>query len=384
MSLFRAFPDLTHKINNVRALSALSVVVYHYLIYFFTEQTASAAYAIFAPLEFSFQDFIQNIKDLPFDFGRFAVSEFFLISGFLIPSLLERYPTRLSFFKNRFFRLWPVYAIGLAINVVFVWIACLYNHTDFAYTLYEIMASFFCLRDVLGLPFITGIVWTFEIEIKFLIFCILIYPLIQTASLRKIVFIKGVLFFSLFYGGALLTEFLYETYQIVSPEMDQFFWVFLKTASNFCFLLIGMGFSLFLSKKISQRLFLECFFILSALFLLENYLMYKEHSWIRLMLSSFPALFLFVWYIAKNYQKRSHDIPYLRSISEMSYPLYLIHAIPGYILIYILYDYGVPLFVSICISAFLTFYIAWMVHKFLEKPIRKKWSRKETSPSQEK
>ena len=112
----------------------------------------------------------------------------------------------------------------------------------------------------------------------------------------------------------------------------------------------------------------------------ESYLVYEEKAWMRLLFSFFPALFLFIWYIAKNFPKRSHHIPFLHMISEMSYPLYLIHAIPGYIIVYILYDYGWPLGLSIPVSCALTFILSWSVHTFMEKPIRNRWSRRPPTP----
>lgn len=372
MLIFRSFPNLTHKIDNLRALSALSVVFYHYFIFFFTAQALSATYSIFPPLEFEFQDFINLFRTFPFDLGKFAVAEFFLISGFLIPSLSEKYPTRTAFFKNRFFRLWPIYAIGLVLNLLFIWGACLYNGLDFAHTLYNVIASFLCLRDFLGYPFITGVVWTFEIEVKFFLFCLVLYPLIQKPSPKILVFIKAFLFFVSFY----MVSFFYED-QEPNFYVFQFFKILSQTLNYFCFLLIGMCFSFFLSKKISQKVFIFFCVMLSVLFIVESYFIATASAWNRLLFSFFPALFIFVWYVAKSEPQRFRNSPYLRSISEMSYPLYLIHAIPGYIIVYILYDWGVPLILGILISMVATFLISYWVHLFIEKPIRHSWSRKE-------
>ncbi|MBS0185712.1 MAG: acyltransferase [Proteobacteria bacterium] len=371
MILFHSYPNLSHKINNLRAMSALFVLIYHYFIFFFTAQGLSALYSVFTPLEFPNQDLIQMVKDFPFDLGKFAVAEFFLISGFLVPSLIEKYPTRASFFKNRFFRLWPIYAIGLAINIIFIWGACLYNGLDFVHTLKSVIASFFCVRDFLGYPFITGIVWTFEIEVKFFLFCLVVYPLIQRPSPRGLLFLKTFLFFGCFY----LASLLYED-QKTHFYAYQFFKILSNNLNYFCFLLIGMCFSFFLLKKISQKVFITFCILTSLFFLIESYLIFTPVVWFRIVFSFFPALFLFIWYIAKSEPHKSHHVPILREISEMSYPLYLIHAIPGYIIMYILYDYGFSLPIGIIVACLMSYVLTYVVHHYMEKPIRNKWSRK--------
>ena len=352
-------------------MSALFVLIYHYCIFFFTAQGLSALYSVFTPLEFSNQYFIEMVKDFPFDLGKFAVAEFFLISGFLVPSLIEKYPNRASFFKNRFFRLWPIYAIGLALNMLFIWGACLYNGLEFVHTIESVVASFFSVRDFLGYPFITGVVWTFEIEVKFFLFCLVVYPLIQRPSPRGLLFLKTFLFFACFYLASLFYE---------DQRMNFYAYQFFKTLSNnlnyFCFLLIGMCFSFFLLKKISQKVFITFCVLTSLLFLIESYLIFTPTAWYRTIFSFFPALFLFIWYIAKSEPHKSHHVPILKEISEMSYPLYLIHAIPGYIIMYILYDYGISLPVGIIVACLVSYGLTYVVHHYMEKPIRNKWSRK--------
>ena len=137
-----------------------------------------------------------------------------------------------------------------------------------------------------------------------------------------------------------------------------------------------MCFSFYLSKKISQKVFISFCLIVSALFLIEGYLIFTPLGWFRTLFSFFPALFIFIWYIAKSETQKSHNIPFLRTISEMSYPLYLIHAIPGYIIMYILYDYGIPIPIGIVIACLVSFAFTYVVHHYMEKPIRNKWSRK--------
>src|SRR5271169_3240301 len=147
-------------LDYIRGIAALGVVVYHYFIFFFTNQNFCARLSNFSPIEF-FNPILEQVKDFPFDLGQFSVGLFFLLSGFLVPSLVERYPTRKTLFQNRFFRLWPIFAVGLLINILFVLGGSFYTGNELPYSADMIIASFVCLRDIFDYPYITGIVWTF-------------------------------------------------------------------------------------------------------------------------------------------------------------------------------------------------------------------------------
>src|SRR3990167_2818312 len=160
---------MDQKLNYIRGGAALCVVLYHYGFFFFTNQTFCAQLCFFPPIEFA-HPFIETIESFPFDLGQFAVTLFFLLSGFLSPYLIEKYKTRAAFLRNRFFRLWPIYAVGLLINILSVVAGSFYTGGEWPYSFDHVLASLFCVRDLLGYSYITGIVWTFEIEVKFIIF----------------------------------------------------------------------------------------------------------------------------------------------------------------------------------------------------------------------
>ena len=323
----------------LRSFSAIIVMFYHYLIFFFTHQSFCAHLCCFSPLDLSSFPLVQPLKSFSFDIGRFAVALFFLISGFLMPSLLEKYPTRISFLENRFFRLWPVYVVGLAINLLFIWGACLYNQREFPYLAKQIFASFLCLRDFLDYPFITGVVWTFEIEVHFIIFCTIIYPLLRGLFLKLLIILQPCVFLLCFLLSELLNgqDFLGE----------RFFEIFSANSKFFCFLFLGMYFCLFCTLTAER---------------------FKSY-----LVSYLLALLLFICFMKRQSSSDvNHQIKNISSfVSNISYPLYLIHAIPGYILIYILYNEGIPFLWGVLIAIFFSFLTAFLLHFFIEHPIRK-------------
>ncbi|MCQ4062259.1 acyltransferase, partial [Klebsiella pneumoniae] len=68
---------------------------------------------IFAPpLDVSMPVYLGWLHRLPqFNWGAFGVALFFLISGFVIPFSFVK-ATWLSFLVGRFFRIFPLYAVG--------------------------------------------------------------------------------------------------------------------------------------------------------------------------------------------------------------------------------------------------------------------------------
>ena len=111
--------------------------------------------------------------------GHFGVSLFFLISGFVIPFAFRR-QSRAGFVVARALRLWPTYAVGLTVTLVWLTLAsAAFGHAlphDRAAIAWNYALG---LRDVAGAPSIDGIVWTLEIEIRFYLLCLLIAPFLR-------------------------------------------------------------------------------------------------------------------------------------------------------------------------------------------------------------
>jgi len=352
----------------VRAIAAVGIVLYHYCIFFFKDQAFSAKLSFFPPLDFSDNSFANFLEDFPFDFGRFFVSLFFLLSGFLLPYLAAHYPTRRAFLKNRFFRLWPAYIGGLLVNVLFIWGACVYNNFAFPFSGEALLASFFCLRDVLGYPYITGVVWTFEIEIKFVVFCALFYPLCKKVVPELLLGVKAVLFCLAI--ALLVTVIKYE-----SDGTLFLFTIFKALADNlkfFCFIFLGFVLSLFYQKRITFRRWIWLSLGLLVLFGLENAAMVRVESVFSYMLSYTPGWLFFVIYTwpTPETAEAPKKHPLFSFIADVSYPLYLVHAIPGYIVMYMLYDQGVSFWISIPVVFLMSMVLAVVLHKTIEAPLR--------------
>jgi peptidoglycan/LPS O-acetylase OafA/YrhL len=100
------------------------------------------------------------------EFGKFGVALFFIISGFVIPSSLGLRGDIKNFMVSRFFRLYPMYWVTIAIAVS---IAAL-SRTAFAPT--TVLANITMLQGFAHIPDVVGVFWTLQIELIFYALCI--------------------------------------------------------------------------------------------------------------------------------------------------------------------------------------------------------------------
>ena len=109
-------------IELLRFLSAFSVVVYHYQIYFFQMNY------------FNDVKILENLETLPFNlilnllykFGDYGVHMFFCISGFIMSYVyLEKteHTNAKTFFVSRFSRLYPLHFLTLILAIIIFYIS---------------------------------------------------------------------------------------------------------------------------------------------------------------------------------------------------------------------------------------------------------------------
>ncbi|GAA4586528.1 peptidoglycan/LPS O-acetylase OafA/YrhL [Actinoplanes octamycinicus] len=103
-----------------------------------------------------------------FDFGRYGVLLFFLVSGYVIPMSLERHGSLRRFWIGRVFRIYPAYllAIGAGLLLAAVGWQRLHRtlHTD---TTASVLGHATMLQDLLGLRGVVRPFWTLSYEMTF-------------------------------------------------------------------------------------------------------------------------------------------------------------------------------------------------------------------------
>ena len=144
-------------LDGLRGIAALAVVLQHT-----AETIMSCDPASVALLRPGFVDF--------FNFGRFGVALFFLISGFVVPFSFKRPHPIQSFAISRIFRLYPAYWASLALAV-----ALFPALTGRSFTLLQVAANSTMAQAVFGQADVIGAYWTLLIELAFYVLCAAIF-----------------------------------------------------------------------------------------------------------------------------------------------------------------------------------------------------------------
>lgn len=102
-----------------------------------------------------------------FDLGKFAVVVFFMVSGYLIPTAMERAGSVGVFAQRRFFRLYPAYWLSIACALIlFHW-----GVNDEFVPGIAVLANLTMAQGYLGQPDCIGAFWTLQIELTFYVLC---------------------------------------------------------------------------------------------------------------------------------------------------------------------------------------------------------------------
>lgn len=111
-----------------------------------------------------------------FSFGKFGITAFFLVSGFIIPLSLERRPELTRFWLLRFFRLYPLYWFSLAAAILLYAVGDRGALTpEFAaHPLRNTIANLTMLQGILFVPHAIGLYYTLTIELIFYLACTLL------------------------------------------------------------------------------------------------------------------------------------------------------------------------------------------------------------------
>jgi peptidoglycan/LPS O-acetylase OafA/YrhL len=108
-----------------------------------------------------------------FNLGKFGITIFFLVSGFVIPLSLERGHSLKRFWVHRFFRLFPLYWFSLAIviGLYLLGVTSVIDNVFPDHLLKNGLINITMLQGVAGVPSAIGLYYTLTIELLFYFAC---------------------------------------------------------------------------------------------------------------------------------------------------------------------------------------------------------------------
>jgi peptidoglycan/LPS O-acetylase OafA/YrhL len=104
-----------------------------------------------------------------FDFGRYGVFVFFIVSGYVVPASLERRGSLREFWIGRVFRLYPLWALAAALGLVFALVEVFWGLPEAlsAHPWASTLAHVTMLQDLLQVPSVLNVFWTLSYEMVF-------------------------------------------------------------------------------------------------------------------------------------------------------------------------------------------------------------------------
>jgi peptidoglycan/LPS O-acetylase OafA/YrhL len=295
-----------------------------------------------------------------FSFGSFGVGLFFLISGFVIPFSFRK-QSRAGFLAGRVLRLWPTYAAGLTVTLSALLGGALLEGRPFPYTGGHVALHYVLgVRDLLWLPSIDGIVWTLEIEIKFYWLCALLAPWLA-AGRRRVFAVVPVLV-----GTVLLLSGRYDEWLAEHPRRWAAAWVATVDAQMIVYMLIGTAFHYLYRGWVRPWAGAAMAAVLFGQSTLCAFHAYARESSGVVAVSYGAALAVFA--ACYVFRERFRGGGVTGWLADISYPLYAVHGMAGYVLMNLLVRRGVPAEATLAIGLAAAVGAAWLLHVTVEKP----------------
>lgn len=305
-----------YQLDLFRFIAALSVVLYYYCYLFRGYAADELSNLIFSEIGGVYK------------YGYLGVDLFIIISIF-VTSLLIKHKSISKFIISRISKLYPVYWICVSITFLGI---IFFGSPRYSVHLSQFIANLTMFNNYLGIESIDGLYWTFFVEMKFYIF--IIGSFLMLNKIKKIELDHLVLFWI---ALSLMCFFLYEFF--VFKVLNYFFilnWSSYFIAGIIFYQIYTKGFSF----KYITLLFLSFSTSLYHAFLkLEHFEQHFETSFSSLIVGSIIFYYYLVMLLISTNNLSVINSSRLTSLGMLTYPLYLIYQNVGFILLNKYEDY---------------------------------------------
>jgi peptidoglycan/LPS O-acetylase OafA/YrhL len=368
--------------NTLRGLAALFVVISHYFSFFWLARSTVSIMTNMPELpqeKFPKPWFVDMVNiGHGFTWGPYGVSIFFLISGFVIPFSLKSYSAK-DFLINRILRIYPTYMVGFSLTLLFIYIGGSYFGNEWKLTASESIIHLFPgLRDLLWQRNLDGIVWTLEVELKFYLICLLAIQLFKKQSL--IIFILPFAIAAISYKlYPLLPGFFTKNIEAFKQAKN-----FINASPYIAFMFIGVAFHYLHTGRINK---LKAAGLIGSIFGVAAFtgvVLSRTNDYysglINIIYSYGYGLITFsVAFIFPRFFRGNRVLDFF---AKISYPLYVVHSLAGYVIMTILLDKGFAPTVCVAIALACTTFLSYALHILIEAPAMRfeRFLRKGSTP----
>lgn len=281
-------------LDYARFFAALSVVLFHFFYNGITNgKVTSIEKTWFADIA---------------SYGHFGVQFFFIISGYVIFFSIKN-KSAASFMKSRLKRLYPTYWFAVIFTSFFAFIWA--QGTELAVTMQQSLVNLTMLHKFVGVDSVDGVYWTLVYEIVFyaIVFLILLF-----GNLKKVL------------GFLIAWPFLI----IIANYFGKTFFVF---DMYFLYFVIGAMFALFKNKGIKTPVALSVLVLAAVAAYFQMYEAGMQKGNNILIVTAIYLTMLGFFTLLNIDRFRAVSLPRAQDLGGMTYPLYLIHAHFGYMVL---------------------------------------------------
>ena len=308
------------ELDALRGIAAFSVVLFHYLFRYdgiYGHETLNVTW---------------------FEFGKYGVQLFFMVSGFVIFWTLSRTKRPLDFLVSRFSRLYPVYWIALAITFFSVTVFGLEGRES---SLFDAFSNVLMFHEYFLIPHVDGVYWTLTVELTFYFWMFILYC---SSNLERV---EGLSIVIIVFSMLHCVDLIHIPYGIRKVLLMNYLPFFL---AGICFYKIIN----FCGNKLTRAALFVSLFSTIFIYSVDEFFIFLS--------------FYIIFFLALNGYLRILACKPLVFFGSISYSLYLIHQNIGYIVINLFYKLDLSPIFAIVTAILVSVFLAFLITRFVEKP----------------
>lgn len=265
-----------------------------------------------------------------------------------------------SFSVNRILRILPTYIVGFSGSLLAIFISSEYFSKEWPLSVREVLIHYVPgIRDIMWSRGIDGIVWTLEIEMKFYLLCAFLIVWFRQLCL-KVFFAPAALF-----AFALYLNQMIPIWGKTNSSAWQLAMTYMSVSQYIIYMFIGVLFHYLYRGKIEAN---KAYLGIGVLFA-----MFCIHWWAgpysaNLVLAWSYAFALLTFAFAYSFPGLFKSNRLFDFLADISYPLYVIHGVAGYVALRIMLDKGFKAWASLLIVTAACLFLSWLLHVLIEGP----------------
>ncbi|RSC29636.1 acyltransferase family protein [Pseudomonas parafulva] len=344
--------------NTLRGFAAVFVLLSHFAgIFWIMNPAISSLMGVPSPASLpELPYFIERFAEHCIIAGQFGVGIFFIISGLVIPFSLAP-SQKLNFLRRRAWRIYPVYIAGFTIVMLALYVLAQYKNVSYRFSALDIISHYGIItRAPLDISRIDGVSWTLEVEIYF-------YLILCALGKRAL----NLDFKALALGILVIALIAAITFKVKSYLIG-------VQVSSGMLLALGMSYHALITKRITEKQ-MYALILLTATLITILWIYIAEPYQYTLQWMSGYLLAIIVFHTCYLYRHKFTNNKILSHMADISYPLYVVHALTGYAIMYVLVEQGANAITAIAAACLATYLLAVAIHQMIEK-----WSLKKSKP----